>query len=51
MEEATNEGRKRVNRSLCCTREGLNEALKRTDERKEGGERQRLLEKYAMSCM
>lgn len=47
MEEVTNEGSKRVDMSLCSTHEGLNEALKWTDERKElqrvGGERQRLL--------
>lgn len=29
----TNEGDKGVNRSLCLTHEGLNEALKWTDER------------------
>lgn len=29
----TNEGNKGVNRSLCLTHEGLNEALKWTDER------------------
>lgn len=56
MEGATNEGSKRVDRSPCSTHEGLNEALKRTNERKElervggreVGTQRRLLEKYAM---
>lgn len=54
MSKNTNEGSKRVNRSLCLTHEGLNKALKWTDERKElerlegGSLASTIAEKYAI---
>lgn len=53
----TNEGNKGVNRSLCLTHEGLNEALKWTDEREwerslsDRKESIRTAEKYAILYM
>lgn len=53
----TNEGNKGVNRSLCLTHEGLNEAIKWTDEREwerslsDRKESIRTAEKYAILYM
>lgn len=51
MSKITREDRERVNRSLCSTHGGLNDALKWTDERKEPErleEESQLLKKYAI---